>query len=104
MVTYSEKDLEEWRKTVVEKRVKESQKFGIDAIKSDNMTDFVLAISKIAQDTENYTDLMCIYAENVLVGIKCTKEAKKLRAGALNSLTEALVEKCGGKMTYIIRD
>lgn len=104
MVTYSEEGLEEWRKTVVEKKVKESQKFGIDALKSDNMTDFILAVSRVAQDTENYNDLMCIYAENLAIGVRCAKEAKKLRADALNVLTEALVEKCGGKMTYIIRD
>lgn len=104
MVVYSEEELEDWRKNVLEPQVKGSQKIGIDAIRSDNMTDFVLAISRIAQDTENYSDLMCIYAENIHLGVKCTKDAKKLRADALNKLSEALVEKCGGKMTYIVMD
>lgn len=104
MVVYSKEYLEEWRKKVVEPHVMEAQKMGIDALKADSMTDFVLAISRIAQDTENHVDLNCIYAESLELGVKCTKGAKKLRADALNKLTEALVEKCGGKMNYIIRD
>ncbi len=57
MVVYSKEYLEEWRKKVVEPHVMDAQKMGIDALKSDNMTDFVLAISRIAQDTENHVDL-----------------------------------------------
>lgn len=104
MVVYSKEYLEDWRKKVVEPHVKDAVKIGLDALKADNMTDFVLAISRIAQDTENHVDLNCIYAESMPLGIKCTKDAKKLRADALNKLTEALVEKCGGKMNYIIMD
>lgn len=104
MVMYSKEYLEEWRKKVVEPHVMEAQKMGIDALKADNITDFVLAISRIAQDTENHVDLNCTYAESVELGVKCTRYVKKLRADALNKLTEALVEKCGGKMNYIITD
>lgn len=104
MVIYSKEYLEEWRKKVVEPHVMEAQKMGIDALKADNMTDFVLAISRIAQDTENHVDLNCIYAESMELGVTCTKDVKKLRADALNKLTEALVDKCGGKMSYIIMD
>ena len=104
MVIYSKEYLEEWKTKVVEPHVVEAQKMGIDALKADNMTDFVLAISRIVQDTENHIDLNCVYAESMPLGVKCTKDAKKLRADALNKLTEALVEKCGGKMNYIIMD
>lgn len=104
MVTYSKEYLEDWRKTVVEPHVIESQKAGLDALRADNMTDFVLAISTITKDTENHISLNCIYAESMPLGIKCTKDAKRLRIDALNKLTEALVEKCGGKMSYIITD
>ena len=104
MVVYSKEYLEEFRKKLVEPKVIEAQKIGIDALKANNMTDFVLAISRIAQDTENHVDLNCIYAESIELGVECTKDVKKLRADALNKLTEALVEKCGGKMSYIIMD
>lgn len=104
MVVYSKEYLEEWKTKVVEPHIVEAQKVGLDALKTDNMTDFVLAISRIAQDTENHVNLNCIYAESLELGVKCTKDVKKLRADALNKLTEALVEKCGGKMSYIIRD
>lgn len=104
MVVYSKEYLEEWKEKVVKPHVIDAQKTGISALKADNMTDFVLAISRIAQDTENHVDLNCIYAESIELGVECTKEAKKLRADALNKLTEALVEKCGGKMSYIIMD
>lgn len=104
MVIYSKEYLEDWRKKVIEPRVIESQKTGLDALKADNMTDFVLAISKIVQDTESHINLNCIYAESVKLGVECTKGAKELRVDALNKLTEALVERCGGKMNYIIRD
>lgn len=104
MVVYSKEYLEEWKAKVVEPHIADAQKVGFDALKTDNMTDFVLAISRIVQDTENHIDLNCTYAESIPLGVKCTKDAKKLRADALNKLTEALVEKCGGKMNYIIMD
>lgn len=104
MKTFDKEFLEEYRKRLVEPKVANAQRLGINALKEDNMTDFVLAISRIAQDTENYVDLGCTNAESIELGIGCTKDAKKLRSDALNVLTEALVEKCGGKMTYIIRD
>ncbi len=66
------------------------------------MTDFVLAISRIVKDTEKHIDLNCIYADSIPLGVKCTKDVKKLRADALNKLTEALVEKCGGKNIFIL--
>lgn len=102
--TFNKEFLEGYRKILVEPKVAEAQKMGINALKTDNMTDFILSISRVAQDTENYVDLGCIYAESIELGVECTKNAKKLRADALNVLTEALVEKCGGKMTYIVRD
>lgn len=104
MISYSKEYLEEYRKKLLEPKVAKAQKIGIDALKADNMTDFILAVSRIAQDTENHVNLNCIYAESIRVGVECTKDVKKLRANALNNLTEALVEKCGGKMTYIIKD
>lgn len=104
MVIYSKEYLDEWREKVVEPHVIEAQKTGLDALKADNMTNFVTAISRITRDTENHVSLNCIYAESLELGVKCTKDAKKLRIDALNKLTEALVEKCGGKMNYIIMD
>ncbi len=102
--TYNKEFLEDYRKILVEPKITESQKIGIDALKTDNMTDFVLAVSRIAQVTADYVDLGCINAESTELAVECNIGAKKLRAGALNILTEALVEKCDGKMTYIIRD
>ncbi len=104
MVVYDEEYLEGWRKQVVEPRVEEAEKIGLDALIDENMTNFVLAISRIARITENHIDLNCIYASSMPLGLKCTKDSKKIRADALNRLTEALVEKCGGSMNYIISD
>ena len=101
---YNKEFLEDYRKRLVEPKITEAKKIGIDALKSDNMTDFILAISRIAQITENFVDLGCINAETMELGVDCNKNAKKLRADALNILAEALVDKCGGKMIYIIRD
>lgn len=101
--TYNKEFLEDYRKRLVESKITEAKKIGIDALKSENMTDFVLSISRIAQVTENFVDLGCINAETMELGVECNKKAKKLRADALNILTESLVEKCGGK-TYIISD
>lgn len=95
--------MEDYRKRLVEPNIAEAKKIGIDALKADNMTDFVLAVSRIAQVTENFVDLCCINVETMELGVDCNKDAKRLRADALNKLTKALVEKCG-KIAYIIRD
>lgn len=53
---YDQEFLDEYRKIQVEPKITEAKRLGIDALKSNNMTDFVLSISRIAQVTENFVD------------------------------------------------
>ena len=97
---YSEERLEKSRKLFLEPRVDISINSAMNRLKEDNMSEFLFSVMTIDSSVEHHIMNDCARAENENIRIKCVNEATNVKVRALNKLSEILVEKCGGKLSY----
>ena len=94
---YSEERLENSRKLFLEPRVEISLNSAINRLKEGHMSVSVMTINS---SVEHHIMNNCTKAENEDIRIKCVNEATNVKIRSLNRLSEALVEKCGGELSY----
>ena len=97
---YSEERLENSRKLFLEPRVEISLNSAINRLKEGHMSEFLFSVMTIDSSVEHHIMNNCTKAENEDIRIKCVNEATNIKIRSLNRLSEALVEKCGGELSY----
>ena len=98
---YSKERLEKSRLWFLEPKVEISRDFAIKRLQEGNMTEFLQSIMSIDSYVEHHIMNNCAKAEKEDIRIKCVNEAINIKIKTLNRLSEALVEKCGGELSYI---
>ena len=97
---YSKERLEKSIKLFLEPRVDISLNSAMNRLKEDNMSEFLFSVMTVDSSVEHHIMNNCSKAENENVRIKCVNETTNVKIRALNKLSEALVERCGGKLSY----
>lgn len=97
---YSEERLEKSRKLFLEPRVEISLNSAVNRLREGHMSEFLFSVMIIDSSVEHHIVNNCANAENENIRIKCVNDATNIKIRALNRLSETLVEKCGGEISY----
>jgi len=98
---YSTDRLEKSRSWFLEPKIESGTKYALKSLQNGDMSHFVSSISTIDKIIEHHIINNCTKAENEELRIDCVTKAEDMKIKALNRLSEALTEKCGGEMEYI---
>lgn len=100
-IKYTEDQLEKSRFWFLEPRVESGINHALNRLQDGDMAHFLLSTAIIDKDIEHHIILKCAKAEKESLRIDCVTKAEDMKIKALNRLSEALVEKCGGRLNYI---
>lgn len=98
---YSKERLEKSRTLFLEPKVEISLNSAINRLKEGHMSEFLFSVMTVDSSVEHHIMNNCTKAENEDIRIKCVNEATNVKIRALNRLSEMLIEKCGGELSYI---
>ena len=98
---FSKERLEKSRFWFLEPRVEISRDVAVKRLQEGNMTEFLQSTMGIDSAVEHHIMNNCTRAENEELRIDCVNKAINVKIRAINRLSEALVEKCGGELNYI---
>lgn len=98
---FSKERLEKSRFWFLEPHVEISRDVAVKRLQEGNMTEFLQSIMGIDSAVEHHIMNNCARAENEELRIDCVNKAINIKIRAINRLSEALVEKCGGELDYI---
>ena len=85
----------------LEPRIESGINHALKQFQDGDMAHFLFSTTIIDKDVEHHIILRCANAENEELRIDCVTKAENMKIRALNRLSEALVEKCGGELDYI---
>jgi len=98
---FSKERLEKSRYWFLEPKVESGTKYAIKSLEDGDMSHFISSISTIDKVIEHHIINNCAKAENEDLRIDCITKAENIKIKSLNRLSEALTEKCGGKINYL---
>lgn len=98
---YTKDQLEKSRFWFLEPRIESGINHALKKLQDGDMVHFLFSTAIIDKDIEHHIILRCASAENEDLRIDCVTKAENMKIRALNRLSEALVEKCGGELNYI---
>ena len=98
---FSKERLEKSRSLFLEPQVEISRDIAIKRLQEGDMTEFLQSTMGIDSAIEHHIMNNCARAENEELRIDCVNKAINVKIKAINRLSEALVEKCGGELNYI---
>ena len=101
---FSKERLEKSRSWFLEPKIESGTKYALKSLQDNDMSHFISSISTIDKTIEHHIINNCTKAENEELRIDCITKAEDMKIKALNRLSEALTEKCGGEMEYIDED
>lgn len=97
---FSKERLEKSRKLFLEPRIEISLNSAVNRLREGHMSEFLFSVMNVDSTIEHHIMNNCAKAENEDIRIKCVNDATNVKIRALNRLSEVLVEKCGGELSY----
>ncbi len=101
---YTKEQLEKSRFLFLEQRVESGINHALKSLEDDDMIEFLSVMTNIDKDIEHHIMLRCANAENEDIRIDCVKKDENIKIRSINRLGEALVDKCGGQLNYLMEN